>query len=168
MFSTPIETARDVPWLPPGSSLELFRGKMVPPRELVTSIHLLCFSDDRLLMVKDEERGWDIPGGHVEEGEELESALRRELGEEAAAEAHSLEPFATFKLHVPNPPAGYPYPFPVSYISCFLGKVARLNEFSAKFETLERKLMTPNEVRSLPWYRNNRALYELALAHPSR
>jgi 8-oxo-dGTP pyrophosphatase MutT (NUDIX family) len=53
----------------------------------VTSVHCFCFKQERLLVIQHESRGIDIPGGHIEEGENPLEALRRELNEEAAVEA---------------------------------------------------------------------------------
>ena len=39
--------------------------------------------DGKFVMVKHPERGWEFPGGKVEEGESPEDAARREAREEA-------------------------------------------------------------------------------------
>ena len=38
---------------------------------------------------------WEFPGGKVEQGEEVLSALQREFKEEVAVDVHSAEPFLT-------------------------------------------------------------------------
>lgn len=165
MLSQCIKRYTDVPWLPAGSSMELHRASTLPERERITSTHILCFSGNKLLMVMHDKRGWDIPGGHVEPGEEIERSLVREVDEEAAAIAKELRLFALYQLHVPTPPADYRYPHPRSYICCFIGTLERLLPFPAKFETKDRRLFAPDEVRTLEWYRHNKELYEMASRH---
>lgn len=49
-----------------------------PAREPVSAVFLLAIKGDTILAVRNE-RGWDIPGGHVEPGESYPGALAREL-----------------------------------------------------------------------------------------
>ncbi len=43
-------------------------------------------AEARLLLVRTERRGWEPPGGQVELGEDLVTALRREIREESGCE----------------------------------------------------------------------------------
>lgn len=55
---------------------------------------------NKLLVVRHEKPPyayWVLPGGHVEEGESLETALRRELQEEIGAEPESVCPAFVFE-----------------------------------------------------------------------
>lgn len=65
----------------------------LPARASVSAVFLIAMPGDAVLVVRNE-RGWDIPGGHVEPGETWIEALSREVFEEAAATFTDARPFA--------------------------------------------------------------------------
>ena len=60
------------------------KNTVLPKTELISSVFLLALKGSKILAIKNE-RGWDIPGGHVEEGETPRESLIREVQEEAGA-----------------------------------------------------------------------------------
>jgi ADP-ribose pyrophosphatase len=50
----------------------------------MSTVYSVAFRDDRFLMVYNPKRkGWEMPGGHIETGESVISAAKREYAEEA-------------------------------------------------------------------------------------
>lgn len=45
-----------------------------------------------------ERKGWEIPGGHIEEGENWQEAAKREMYEETGATSISLKPICVYKI----------------------------------------------------------------------
>ena len=60
---------------------------MVHPKHIVAVSGLISHSDGKILLIRSPRRGWEFPGGQVEEGENLIEALRREIQEEAGVTA---------------------------------------------------------------------------------
>ena len=56
------------------------------PRHIAAVSALITHPDGRILLIKSPRRGWEFPGGQVEEGENLIEALKREIREEAGVE----------------------------------------------------------------------------------
>ena len=66
----------------------LQKGTMQPnwPKHIVAA-GLLVEKGDLVLLVRTERRGWEFPGGQIEEGESLLDGVVREVLEEAKVEA---------------------------------------------------------------------------------
>ena len=56
----------------------------------VTAVKCYLIKDNNILLVKDNKRGWDVPGGHVEKDESPENALIREMEEEAGCRIRNI------------------------------------------------------------------------------
>lgn len=65
----------------------------LPAQENISAVFLVAFKDGKILAAQNE-RGWDIPGGHLEGSEDCLTALKREILEEAGAEVSDAVPYA--------------------------------------------------------------------------
>ena len=54
----------------------------MPPKHIVAVAGLVLDTQGRVLMIRSPRRDWEFPGGQVEEGEDLITALQREVLEE--------------------------------------------------------------------------------------
>lgn len=106
-------------------SWEFYTTSELPPRELCTAVFCLAMhNDDRIVLTK-TKRGWELLGGHLEDGETLEQGLLREAHEEGGYTPETYEFFGYRKITATKPiPArgGRVYPHPISYIPHFIAK----------------------------------------------
>ena len=154
----------NIAWLPQPNECQVVLTSQLPPRELVTTALAVAFAGDRLLMTNLRSRGWDIPGGHVELGEQPEESVRREVYEEAGARLGSMRLLGYQRLRLLGPqPAGYRYPYPDCYQAFYWAQVTSLETFLPTAETQGRALFSPLEARTLSWVQLNQELYEAAL-----
>ncbi|WP_067563560.1 NUDIX hydrolase [Nocardia acidivorans] len=79
----------------------------LPPDELVTNIHVICFVGDEIVLCRDSRGRWLVPGGTREESESVRDCVIRELREEAGAEL--VGPLHWFGAHhaITDHPAPY-------------------------------------------------------------
>ena len=54
----------------------------MPPKHIVAVAGLVRDAESRVLMIRSPRGDWEFPGGQVEEGEDLVTALQREVREE--------------------------------------------------------------------------------------
>lgn len=59
--------------------MEIF---MMPPKHILSASTIVLNENGEILLIKGPRRGWEMPGGQVEEGESLKEAAVRETKEE--------------------------------------------------------------------------------------
>ncbi len=57
-----------------------------PPKHIVSAATIILNEANEILLIKGPRRGWEFPGGQVEEGESLSDAAIREAKEESGAD----------------------------------------------------------------------------------
>jgi 8-oxo-dGTP diphosphatase len=57
----------------------------IPKHRLAASVAVMN-NENKILLVKNWRRGWEFPGGYVDEGESIKAAAIREVREEAGIE----------------------------------------------------------------------------------
>ncbi|MBD8069857.1 NUDIX hydrolase [Bacillus sp. PS06] len=54
-----------------------------PPKHIVSAATIVINEQNEILLIKGPRRGWEMPGGQVEEGESIKDAAIRETKEES-------------------------------------------------------------------------------------
>ncbi|MCM3638147.1 NUDIX hydrolase [Sporosarcina luteola] len=63
----------------------------IPPKHFVSAATIVLNDKNEILLIKGPLRGWEMPGGIVEEGESLKDAAIRETKEESGIEIEVLK-----------------------------------------------------------------------------
>ncbi|MFS0877667.1 NUDIX hydrolase [Solibacillus isronensis] len=61
------------------------------PKHIVSAATIVLNSKNEILLIKGPKRGWEMPGGQVEEGESLTAAAIRETKEESGIDVEILK-----------------------------------------------------------------------------
>lgn len=126
----------------------------VPKHILAAAVVVL--KEDQILLIKSPKRGWEIPGGQVEEGELISDAAIREVKEESGIDVELIKFCGTFQ----NVKRG---------ITCFLflGRVLG-GKFAVSNESLEIGYFSEEQALDMITWSNYRERVELCLhgAHP--
>jgi ADP-ribose pyrophosphatase YjhB (NUDIX family) len=127
----------------------------IPDLKLTTVCAFLRVKDDpkKLVIIKND-RGYDVPGGHIEHNESPVVALHREIKEEASAILDNPMPcWILSSDYNPQQTTGI----------LFFKSYCTLKDFEANQEISERKLLLPEEF--LKCYHGNKQLIEHLLGN---
>ena len=102
----------------PDVTWELFQSNSIPHPEKITAVIGIVLDSTNKIFLTKNARWWDLPGGHIEAGESIEQALKREVSEEAGTNIRDIRTWWYRKISsitpIKNRDGGY-YPNP-SYI----------------------------------------------------
>ena len=68
-------------------------------KELTRVVCVCKYKDKYLFSYNKKRKGWEIPGGHIEENETWKEAAKREMYEETGALKIKLEPICVYKIN---------------------------------------------------------------------
>ncbi len=135
--------------------------KKIDDYSKVTSVHGVCFYNGNVLLVLVNGRGFNFPGGHIEDGETPEEALHREAIEEGYVMGPIKYLGAIEVSHEENPlfNANGKYPL-IGYQMFYRMDIKECFPFLREHETMSRIWVEPDEV---PYVTNDHALSRLVL-----
>ena len=92
---------------------------LIKESDINISTKAIVFDGNKRILILKDSGGvwWDLPGGHLEEGETIEEGLKREMKEEAGLTLESSKQLFVKSLELGNPPQERPVVF-------FLAKVS--------------------------------------------
>lgn len=141
-------------------------GNVMPQYAKITAAIGFIFDDGKLLManIQKDNRGWDIPGGHVEKGEMPEETLIREVYEETGVVVQTPKNFGYIQYIINGDiPVDYPYPYPDTYIILYFAEYVSVGTFHKTEESHGGEFKTIEEVRNTECYKKNSVLFEYVL-----
>lgn len=62
-----------------------------PPKHIVSAATIVLNDEGEILLIKGPRRGWEMPGGQVEEGESIKEAAIRETKEESGIDVEIVK-----------------------------------------------------------------------------
>jgi 8-oxo-dGTP pyrophosphatase MutT (NUDIX family) len=128
-----------------------------PPLELVTQAYGLCFTvTGTVLLIRQPDGSWSLPGGTVEAGELPEQTLVREVAEEACARVLSTRYLASQHVADVDHPEG-----PRTYYQTRWWARVDLDPWDPRFETTGRRTVPADRLAAEISWRDTSILNRL-------
>ena len=108
----------------------------------------LVYKDDKVLLIKSEKRGWELPGGVVEQGESILDGLKREISEESDVTAEPKNMVGIYQRLSLKPGYGplegmvLPTTVTLTFICKYVGEKETVSD-----ESIEVGWFAPNEAK---------------------
>lgn len=140
-------TTSYVTWGEATVKLTWIKSQQLPEPQLITSVHSFCFYENRLLLINLHHRGWDFPGGHIEENETPVDCLHREAMEEGYVSGSSQLLGHIVVDHTDNPSWNKNGKYPkVGYQVFYRMDIQTLHPFKAEHESSQRKFVAIHDI----------------------
>jgi 8-oxo-dGTP pyrophosphatase MutT (NUDIX family) len=119
---------------------------VIPPLNQTITAHCVPVTEDGNIVAGNVlQRGIDVPGGHIEDGETAEQAMRREAYEEVAVRVKDPVLIGIWKLSSTNERIGLTEK---PYLLLYAARVQTIGSFTPNKEVSERCILTPDEFTS--------------------
>lgn len=149
-----IKNIRNVKYLSKEGSINIFSLEKGIPSNIdkskITSVFAFILDQSNNILVienKKTNRGFEIPGGHVENQESPEAALYRECYEESYTKVKEAQPIVLYEI---LDPLATKYPTQ-SYQCFYLAKVQSMDPFVENDEIRSRSFLNPESFSLIPW-----------------
>ena len=114
------------------TTVSFYDAQFMPGRRLTYSVIASLFGDRWIFVRHCDRTTWEIPGGHIEDGESPSDAAGRELMEETGAEQFELHCVATYSVEKEGR---------IGFGRLFYAKVSLMGQIPDKSEIAEVQLM---------------------------